>query len=282
MILLAIVFLWIGGFGTIFFPVIALVGGLTGLSRLVLGSTIHSESWLKIASFTLGSLWYFCYVAYLGIGIGILKLKNWARKCILGINVFGMVAGILVAVVFVRPFWMTFAVSAWCFFGFGWLAWYLMRPRVRHAFGAWRKYTPAGEWIQPPGLSRRGKFLVGVTAGVTTIGLFTCSLFFGVSSMMRESVAYRMTMETAQSSSCLTNAIGSPFKPGWMLRGSTEESANEGSAELSIPIEGPKGKGALNVAAKKAVGKWEIKSLVFTGGSRDIQLIPANPTSPCE
>lgn len=102
--LIALGFLWIGVGVTLFFPFIALTGGTYAMWHLALGSTIHPDAWLKATAHTLDCLWYLAYVAYAVIGFGLWKLKNWARKSVLGLAIFGMLAVLGVAIVFVRPF----------------------------------------------------------------------------------------------------------------------------------------------------------------------------------
>jgi hypothetical protein len=48
-----------------------------------------------------------------------------------------------------------------------------------------------------------------------------------------------------------------------------------GSAELSIPISGPRGKGTVSVEAKKFAGRWEIRRLEvqIDGRAEPIRLV---------
>lgn len=167
------------------------------------------------------------------------------------------------------------------FVEFGWLGFYLLRPRVGYAFGAWNRYTPAGEWIEPPGLSKRGKVGIGTLVVVSLFVLFVVPLFVGVGSIMRSSDAYNLAMSTAQASPCVASALGSPLEPGWMIEGNIDQSSIKGSAELSIQVRGPKGKGNLNVEAKKQDGTWRIDSLVFTHGAIRSSIVPTESNSAC-
>lgn len=280
--LIALAFLWIGCCGSLFLPIIGLTGGMSSLWRLALGSMIHSEAWLRAVSYVLNSVWFLLYVLYAVIGFGLWKLKDWARKSILGIAIVGVIAGLVVSLVFVRPIILAISVIGIAVVEFGWLSWYLMRPRVRYAFGVWNRYSSAGEWIEPPGLSKRGKLGIGTLATASVVVLFVIPLFFGVDAMMRSSDAYKLTMNTAQASPCVTNALGSPLEPGWMMGGSITESSIEGSAELSIPVRGPKGKGSLDVQAKKLNGNWRIDSLVFTHGAVSSSIVPSESNQACQ
>lgn len=279
---IAIGFLWIGCCGTLFFPIIALTDTLSAMWRLALGSTIDSQPWLKAISYLLDCVWFLLYVAYAVIGFGLWKLKNWARKSVLSISIVGAIAALIVSLIFVRPIILGVSVIGLAGVEFGWLGWYLLRPRIRHAFGAWDRYSSDGEWIAPPGLSGRGKLGIGTLAAASLAVFFVMPLFFGVEEMMRRSDAYKLTLNTAQASPCVTRALGAPLEPGWMMGGSITESSIDGSAELSIPVRGPKGKGNLDVQAKKVSGNWRIDSLVLTHGTTRSSIVPSGSNQACQ
>lgn len=278
--LIALVFLWIGCGGTLFLPIIALAGGMSSLWRLALGSMIHSKAWLNTISYVLNSGLFLLYVLYAVIGFGLWKLKNWARKSVLGIAIAGVIAALVISLVFVRPIVLSISVIGMAVVEFGWLGWYLMRPRVRYAFGNWNRYSSSGEWIEPSGLSKRGKLGIGTLVAASFVVLFVVPLFFAVDAMIRKSDAYKLTLNTAQASPCVTDALGSPLEPGWMT-GSITESPIGGSAELSIPVKGPKGKGNLDVQAKKLNGNWRIDTLVFTHGAAHLSIVPSESSQAC-
>jgi hypothetical protein len=280
--LIALAFLWIGCLGTLFLPLIGLTGVLSSVWQPALGSMIHSGAWLHAISYALNSVWFFLYLLYAFIGFGLWRLKNWARKSVLGIAIVGVTAGLVVSLVFVRPIALGISVIGMAVVEFGWLSWYLLRPRVRYAFGAWGRYSAAGEWIEPPGLSWRGKLGIGTLAATSLVVLFVIPLFFGVEAMMRASDAYKLALKTAQASPCITNALGSPLVPGWLMGGGISESSVEGSAELSIPVRGPKGKGNLDVQAKKLKGNWRIDSLAFTHGVVRSSIVPSGTNEACQ
>ena len=156
--LIALGFLWIGCCGTLFFPIIGSTGSLSAIWPLALGSTIHSQPWFKAISYALDCVWFLLYVAYAVIGFGLWKLKNWARKSMIGITIFGAIAAFVVSLVLVRPIVFGMSVIGMAIVEFGWLGWYLMRPRVRYAFGAWNRYSSAGEGIEPPGWHGEGNW----------------------------------------------------------------------------------------------------------------------------
>lgn len=280
--LIALAFLWIGCGGTLFLPIIGLTGGMSSLWRLALGSMIHSEAWLKTISYVLDSVLFLLYAVYAAIGFGLWKLKNWARKGVLVIAIVGVTLALVISLVFVTPIILAISVIGIAAVEFGWPSWYLMRPRVQYAFGVWNRYSSGGEGIKPPGLPKRGKVCIGLLGGASLVVLLVIPLFFAVGSMMRSSDAYKLTLNTAQSSPCVTNTLGSPLEAGWMMGGSITESSVEGSAELSIPVRGPKGKGNLDVQAKKLNGNWKIDSLVLTHGAVRSNIVPFESNQTCQ
>jgi hypothetical protein len=279
--LIALMFLWIGCFGTLVFPIFELSGSTSVFWSHILGLKIQSATWIKAISYALDGLWFSLYIVYVVIGFGLWKLKNWARKSVIILSLLAIAAAFVVSAAFVRPILMASCAIGAALVECGWIAWYLMRPRVQYAFGAWNRYSPAGDWVEPPGLSKRGK--VGVGALVVTSGfvLFVIPLFILVESEMRSSEAYKLTMHTAQASPCVLNALGSPLETGYMLSGSISESSTEGSAQLDIPVKGPKGKGELDMEAKKFHGIWKLDSLVFTHGVSRSVLVPSDSSSAC-
>src|ERR1019366_7512269 len=105
----------------------------------------------------------------------------------------GVAMGVIASPLFVRPLALAVSIVIGCLLPFGWQAWYLMRPRVRFAFGDWHSTDE-----MPPALSKRGRSAVTFAAVVMTLGLFGCSLLFAVETMMRSSGAYRIAMDSAQ------------------------------------------------------------------------------------
>jgi hypothetical protein len=173
--------------------------------------------------------------------------------------------------------WIVSWTSLWA-----WLAWYLMRPRVRFAFGTIVP-TPGGPLDSEPrgGFSRKEKILVA-TAALATIGLCFCSLLYAVENEFRHLQIYQMSLNEAARSGCVTAKIGSPFTPGWLAGGDMEESNEKGSAHLEIPIKGHRGKGDLIVSAEKQGGVWWIDKLILVQGSEETQLLPSPASSICQ
>lgn len=282
--LLAIVHLWIGCLGTVVFPFVAFSSDSMIAFQRLAAVEIHSESLLRISSYLFVSTWFLGYVAYAVIGFGLWKLRNWARKAVLVL----IVIIIFICVVCALPF---------AFFGergalavvivmgivvpYAWIFWYMKRPRVRFAFGAYSTTDDGTSTSEPPpGLTRMGKTIV-IGAILATFGLFVGSLMVAVECMFHSSEIYQMTVKKAQDSPCVAKRLGVPLTTGWTTSGNLDESSEKGSADLGIPVHGPKGKGKLEISAEEKSGVWKITSLVLVLESERIQIEPPDTNSSC-
>lgn len=255
---------------------------MADLWRLIAPGAIHFEVLLKVTSYVFFSVWFLFYVAYAVIGFGLWKLKNWAYRATLALNEFFAVICVLALPFFVRTPALAFAVVSGTALPFAWIVWYLRRPRVRFAFGAWHPtLDPASTAGPPPGLSKMGKALVVVSI-VASFALFLCLVMAAVEGMISASPIYGITVKQAQDSPCIKAMLGNPLTPRWGTEGSMEEGSVKGFANLEIPVRGPNGKGTLAVDAKKQNGVWTINSLVLRRGSEEIKILPAASASSCQ
>ncbi len=278
--ILALIYLWIGCGGTLFFPIIALTVGTSEISRLIAGDAIHSESVLRITGILFSSLWFLTYVAYAVLGFGLWKLRSYARTGVIALNTFFLAVAVVALPILAKPLFMGIALIVGTLPPFAWIIWYLRRPRIRYAFGV----GPApGEDpnAAPRGLSKIGIAWV-VICLIATFALFLAAVFVAATTMMRSTGAYQLAIRQAQGSACVTRMLGAPIEAGWMLTGGTNESDSSGLANLSIPIHGPKGKGSLLLEAKKSDGVWAITSLILDTDSGQKQLVPENPSGGCQ
>jgi hypothetical protein len=69
------------------------------------------------------------------------------------------------------------------------------------------------------------------------------------------------TMRRAQKSPALQQALGEPMKMGWILTGGVSTMNDSGSADVSIPISGPKGSVRIHTRAQREEGVWNYKEM---------------------
>lgn len=91
-------------------------------------------------------------------------------------------------------------------------------------------------------------------------GLFIGGIFFGVTSMMKESDAYKGAMTEVQHNKLVIEKLGSSIESDGMTSGSINVSGNAGNCDLQIPIKGSKGTGTVFVVAEKR-GGWKYSEM---------------------
>lgn len=96
----------------------------------------------------------------------------------------------------------------------------------------------------------------GCLGFLVLFGLCIAGLFFGVTSMMENSDAYKESITAVQNNKLAVEKLGNPIETDGMIQGSINTSNETGNCNLQIPLKGPKGKGTLFVVATKK-GKWK-------------------------
>ena len=108
------------------------------------------------------------------------------------------------------------------------------------------------KWVVPTGC------LTGVVLAAGTVFLLV-SLVFGI---MKTSGAYKDGLARAQTDPAVVAALGTPVKARFFVSGNVNASGTSGTADLTIPISGPKGKGKIYLVAHKYAGEWQFSTLV--------------------
>ncbi|MFZ0597327.1 MAG: cytochrome c oxidase assembly factor Coa1 family protein [Flavobacterium sp.] len=100
--------------------------------------------------------------------------------------------------------------------------------------------------------------------------LFIGGIFFGVTSMMTNSDAYKVAMDQVQHNKLVIEKLGSPIEDDGMTSGSIHTTNDDGgNCNLQIPIKGPKGEGTLFVVAEKR-GNWKYSEMtVFIKATKE-------------
>ena len=109
-----------------------------------------------------------------------------------------------------------------------------------------------------------------IALAVSIVGLVMWSI--------RQSDVYRMAMAKARQNPRLVQILGTPIEPGWLASGSIQIENDSGSANLTIPIHGPREKAKMYLDARKRMGEWTFNSLtVKTDAGDQIELVPPKP-----
>ena len=86
-------------------------------------------------------------------------------------------------------------------------------------------------------------------------GIVMGVIFVGIMSVIKNTDAYK-TAITATTSPEVQAELGTPITPGMFPMGSVNVNNGQGTADLHIPISGPKGSGTINYRATSNGGPW--------------------------
>ena len=122
------------------------------------------------------------------------------------------------------------------------------------------------------------------TFGCLTIIVGTIVTFFllygaietKVTDMFKDSVPYTVGMEKIKQNEFVIEKLGEPIEPNGMFQGNINYEDENGTADLKIPIKGPKGEATLLIIAEKIGETWtyETMTVTFTGSDEVIDLLP--------
>ena len=136
-------------------------------------------------------------------------------------------------------------------------------------------------WPRKSWFERNWKWFVpsGCLTLIVLFLAFVAAIFGIVETSFRSSGPYTHALAQAQANSQVSEKLGQPLKPGWLVSGSINVNGDSGDADISIPISGPRGKGEIYVVANKIAGEWQYKTLqVAVDGQQDrIDLLQVPP-----
>ena len=107
------------------------------------------------------------------------------------------------------------------------------------------------KWMLPVGCL--GLILVGVAV----IG----GIFLIAMSAMKSSDVYKGALERARSNPEAVAALGEPIKDGWLVQGNVNFAGHSGTANLQIPVSGPKKSGTIQARATYEGSAWMYERL---------------------
>ena len=116
----------------------------------------------------------------------------------------------------------------------------------------------APSWFQ-----RNWKWLVAVACVfmLAIVAGFVFAVMMFVLRLMQSSGSYTQALARARQAPALIEKLGTPITAGLLTTGSISEKDDTGSANLAIPLDGPKGEGTLHVRATKSAGVWTFSRL---------------------
>jgi hypothetical protein len=110
-------------------------------------------------------------------------------------------------------------------------------------------------------------------AGLLIVVAFLAAVVVGIFWLIGNTDAVALAMAEVRASEQAKERLGEPIEKGLLVMGKIEFSGDSGSAQLSIPVSGPKGKGRLYLVAKKRMGVWKAQELQLAGDSYRVDLL---------
>jgi cytochrome oxidase complex assembly protein 1 len=116
---------------------------------------------------------------------------------------------------------------------------------------------------------RNRNWVIPIGGGLLVIVAFVGVLMGALFVAFRSSDAYATAVTRARTSPAVVHELGEPIEVGWWVTGSLNLNRSSGSADLSLPLRGPSGRGTLYVTAAKHAGRWEYSVLEVAIEGRD-------------
>lgn len=116
--------------------------------------------------------------------------------------------------------------------------------------------VPTSPSDRPSWLQRNWKWVVpiGCLVPVSICDGFVVLILTIVMTAIKSSDPYQDRLDSALADDRVATAIGEPISDGMWINGSIEVDGSTGSANLAIPLSGPKGSATLHVVAEKEAG----------------------------
>lgn len=115
-------------------------------------------------------------------------------------------------------------------------------------------------WAIPTGCLGMLVIIAAGLVGLTAFGF----------SQLKESWVFSESTERVRSDPRAVEALGEPIEVGWKIRGDLHLEPHTGDADLSLPVEGPDGRGRLHVVADRPEGgEWSYDLLELRVEGRD-------------
>jgi hypothetical protein len=91
--------------------------------------------------------------------------------------------------------------------------------------------------------------------------------------LLKDSEPCQYALARAKADLRVQAALGEPIREGFLVSGTLKGAAAEGGqANLSIPVSGPKGSGAILVVAARSGGRWHYSAIELTVASQHVTI----------
>lgn len=103
--------------------------------------------------------------------------------------------------------------------------------------------------------------LLGCGLAVIVLVIVAGGIMFAVFGLIKQTYIYKDAVHRAQTNPQVVAALGTPIGTGFWVSGSVHTSNDSGSADVKIPIQGPKGKANIHCVATMTANNWSYDSL---------------------
>lgn len=114
--------------------------------------------------------------------------------------------------------------------------------------------------------------LGGCLSIIVLFFIFLGSVLFGVSELITESTPYQDAIAKVNEDEYVVNILGEPIETDGMMNGNLSYQNSTGSADISIPIKGPKGNAELFVVGTKQNDQWTYTEMYVIIDQTDEQI----------
>jgi Cytochrome oxidase complex assembly protein 1 len=111
------------------------------------------------------------------------------------------------------------------------------------------------------------------------------AIFFIAFSGLARSAAVAEAVSRAGASARVQEGLGTPIERDWFTTGNIEISNGDSSADVRIPIKGPKGSATIHAVGYKRQGEqwvFTVLQVTIAGTQETINLLAAGPSLPAE
>lgn len=124
------------------------------------------------------------------------------------------------------------------------------------------------EQLQQKSWFRRNWMWVVPVGGCLTVILLLVlgvgAAVFGLSQIFSESAPYEYALEEATKDPRVIEYLGDDIEPNGIMQGNISLKNEAGSADITIPLKGSKGKGSVTIIGEKYDGEWTYETLYVT------------------
>lgn len=132
-------------------------------------------------------------------------------------------------------------------------------------------------------LGRNWKWVVPVGClSMLVVGLvLVAAMSYFMFGLIKHAEPYQHALSAAQTDSALVQVLGAPIQPGLTVKGGIHLTGDDGTADFSFPVHGPKGEATVFVAARRVRAHWQYEVIeADVGRPQRIDLLDASSAPP--